>query len=76
MGWLEPGGAERKLEETQDDLFEYDDVYPVKTAEALRNGSDEERIMEAVYDDYGYWMFVTPHGSVLSQDFRYVVHDH
>jgi hypothetical protein len=62
LEWLEPGGAEQKLEQTQYELAtSQNEIYPEKTAEALQSGCDEDGIKKAIYDDYGYWMFVSPH---------------
>jgi hypothetical protein len=62
LKWLEPGGPEKKLEQTQYELAAYqDEVYPVKTAAALQNGYSYDSTKRAIYNDYGYWMFVSPH---------------
>jgi hypothetical protein len=60
---LKPGGAEKKLEEIQYYLTAITDgeVCPVKTAVALQSGYSYDSTKRAIYDDYGYWMFVSPH---------------
>ncbi|KAF5348111.1 hypothetical protein D9756_010768 [Leucocoprinus leucothites] len=60
LDWLEPGGAEKKLDQTQGELSN-GGILSFSIADALREGWDRERIKIAMLDDYGLWMFATPH---------------
>ena len=60
LDWLEPGGAEKKLEQTQYELAT-GGAYPVRIAEALREGYDRDGMKTCMLDDYGLWMFASPH---------------
>ncbi|KAF9447896.1 hypothetical protein P691DRAFT_730601, partial [Macrolepiota fuliginosa MF-IS2] len=60
LEWLEPGGPEQTLEQTQSWLAT-ESVYPAATTEGLRNGLNREELALCIYDDYGYWMFAPPH---------------
>ncbi|KAF7770262.1 hypothetical protein Agabi119p4_6236 [Agaricus bisporus var. burnettii] len=62
LDWLKPGGAENKLSQTQYNLTPYgEEIYPGESAAALQSGCDQDNLKRAIYDDYGYWMFVSPH---------------
>ncbi|KAF5349236.1 hypothetical protein D9756_009414 [Leucocoprinus leucothites] len=60
LDWLEPGGAEKKLEQVQYHLST-GDVLPTQTAGALKEGYSRMEIKVALLEDYGYWMFTSPH---------------
>jgi hypothetical protein len=64
--WLQPGGAEQKLRRIQDELVRGGARYPSQIAKGLREGYDKEDFKPLVLEDYGYWMFSSPHEYVPS----------
>jgi hypothetical protein len=67
LDWLDPGGAEQKLEQTQYELATGGARYPSQIAKGLREGYDKEDFKPLMLEDYGYWMFTRPHEYVPSR---------